>query len=244
MLTARKASSSTAEPHRARVYEIPQLRNRRFVFKDREHAGTILASMMAPVYKGADDCIFLGIPSGGVPVALALKQSLGLPMDLLIIRKIPVPGNPKAGIGALTLSGQMFLNQQLVQRLGITPAQIEAQMARVRQELDRRNRLFRHGRPEPDLKGKTVIIADDGLASGFTTLAAVKTVQERGAAKVVVAAPTGSGTAIERLSPHVDEIYCPNIRTGHYFAVAEAYENWYDLEPEEVIDLLERAGLL
>jgi predicted phosphoribosyltransferase len=229
---------------KTRIFEIPGLRNRRFVFKDRRHGGRILAAMMEERYKDAKDAIILGIPSGGVPVAIELMHTLRLPMDLLIIRKIPVPGNPEAGIGALTLTGRMLLNQELIERLGITPAQIEGQLNRVKRELEERNRIFRQGRPEPDLTGKRVIIADDGLASGFTTLAAVETARGLGAEKIAVAAPTGSGTAIQRLSGHVDEIFCPNIRTGHYYAVAEAYENWYDLDREEVVELLRQAGLL
>ncbi len=228
----------------AKIYQIADLRNRRFVFADRDQAGSILAGMLRPFYENSHDTIVLGIPSGGVPIAIEIASRLNLPLDLLIIRKIPVPGNPEAGIGALTLSGHMFLNEELIYHLGITPQQIEGQIQRVKQELNRRNELFRKGRPEPDLKGKIVIIADDGLASGFTTLAAVRTCRDKGATKIVVAAPTGSGTAIARLSNEVDEIFCPNIRTGHYFAVAEAYRNWYDLDREEVLKRLKEARLL
>ncbi len=228
----------------AKTYQIRDLKNRRFVFEDRDHAGRILAEMLRPFYENRPETLVLGIPSGGVPVAIQISSLLDLPLDLLIIRKIPIPGNPEAGMGAITLSGEMFLNEELIHHLGITPGQIEAQIQRVRQELLERNLLFRQGRPEPDLKGKNVIIADDGLASGFTTLAAVKTCRNAGADRIVVAAPTGSDTAIARLSREVDEIFCANIRSGHYFAVAEAYRNWYDLSREEVIQRLEKAGFI
>ena len=228
----------------AKVFTLEKFRNKRFVFKDRDHAGLVVASMLKPHYFNKSDSIVLGIPSGGVPIAISIATTLQLPMDLLIIRKIPVPGNPEAGMGAITLGGQMFLNEALVERLGITPGEIHAQIERVKGELAIRDRLFRGGRPMSSLKEKTVIIADDGLASGFTTLAAVESVRDDGASYVVVAAPTGSDTAISRLEKVADEIYCPNIRSGLYFAVAEAYENWYDLEREEVIERLKAIGFL
>ncbi len=229
---------------KTKIYQIPDLKNRRFIFDDRDHAGLILAELLRPYYENRPQTIVLGIPSGGVPIAIQISRNLVLPMDLLIIRKIPVPGNPEAGMGAITLSGEMFLNEDLIYHLGITPEQIEGQIQRVKKELVERNGLFRKNRPEPDLEGKTVIIADDGLASGFTTLAAVETCKKAGATRMVVAAPTGSDTAISRLSGKVDEIFCPNIRSGQYFAVAEAYRNWYDLDRNEVVKRLEKAGIL
>ncbi len=229
---------------KAKVFEIPTLRNKTYIFRDRDEAAEVLARMLEPYYKEAPDTVVMGIPSGGVPIAVGISRQLHLPLDLFIVRKIQIPGNPEAGMGALSFAGGLFLNQQLIDRLGITPRQVEEQIQRVRKELAMRNELFRQGRPIPDLSSKTVIIADDGLASGFTTLAAIRGVRSQGAQKVVVAAPTGSDTAIERLSADADEIFCPNIRSGYYFAVAEAYQNWYDLEPQEVISRLQEAGYL
>ncbi len=228
----------------AKVFEIPTLRNKTHVFKDRDEAGLFLAKMMEPYYRDAPDTLVVGIPSGGVPIAIAISKDLNLPLDLFIVRKIQIPGNPEAGMGSLSLTGGLYLNQELIDRLGITPQQVEGQIERTRKELEKRNRLFRDGRPLPDFSGKTVIIADDGLASGFTTLAAIRGVKRGGAKRVVVSAPTGSDTAIDRLSEEADEIFCPNIRGGFYYAVADAYLNWYDLEPEEVIERLKRAGYL
>lgn len=227
-----------------KIYQIADLKNRRYVFRDRDEAGVVLADMLRPFYEKRPGTLVLGIPSGGVPVAVQISSHLELRMDLLIVRKIPVPGNPEAGMGALTLSGEMFLNEQLIYHLHITPEQIEGQIQRVREELEKRNTLFRKDRPEPSLKEKTVIIADDGLASGFTMLAAVKTVKKAGAKRVVIAVPTGSDTAIARLSDGGDEIFCANIRSGQYFAVAETFQNWYDLNREEVLERLQGAGLL
>ncbi len=229
---------------RAKIVEIPALRNKSHVFKDRDEAGRVLADMLKPQYEKAADCMVMGIPSGGVPIAIAISRELELPLELFIVRKVQIPGNPEAGMGALSFAGGLFLNQELIDRLGITPGQVEAQIQRVRAELERRNQLFRAGRPLPDLANKRVIIADDGLASGFTTLAAIRGVRGSGAAKVIVAAPTASDTALARLSGEADEIFCPNIRTGYYFAVAEAYQNWYDLDEKEVIRRLKEAGYL
>ncbi len=229
---------------RAKIFEIPTLRNKTHIFKDRDDAARVLAQMLEPYYKDAPETIVMGIPSGGVPIAIGIAMHLRLPLDLFIVRKIQIPGNPEAGMGALSFSGGLFLNQPLIDRLGITPEQVEGQIQRVKRELVKRNALFRAGRPLPDLSQKTVIIADDGLASGFTALAAVKGVRSLGAQKVVVAIPTASDTAIERLLADVDEIFCPNIRSGYCFAVADAYQNWYDLEAQEVITMLEKAGYL
>lgn len=221
----------------ALIHDAPNLRGRKYVFKDRDHAGEILLSMLKKAHISPDTTV-LGIPSGGVPIAMAIANGLKLPLDLIIIKKIPVPGNPEAGIGALTLWGQIFLNQPLIERLRLTPAQIEAQIARVRNELKRRNEVFRGNRPAPALKDRNVIIADDGLASGFTALAAARAVRDAGAGNIIMAVPTASDAAIERLADEVDEIFCPNIRRGYYFAVADAYENWYDLSEGEVLSRL------
>jgi predicted phosphoribosyltransferase len=225
-----------------KIHDIPELRNRKFIFQDREHAGQVLAEMLAPVYDRRSDALVIGIPSGGVPVAMQIARHLELPMDLLIVRKIPIPGNTEAGFGAVTLSGNMFLNQELVSALGLTQEQIKEQSASVKSELARRNRLFRHDRPMPDVAGKTVIVADDGLASGFTMLAALHDLRSAGAEKLVVAVPTASASSTGRLARAADEIYCPNIRSGPYFAVAEAYQRWYDLDRDEVISMLDRAS--
>lgn len=224
------------------IHDIPELRNKKFIFQDREHAGHALAEMLAPVYGQGKHTLVIGIPSGGVPVAIQIARHLELPMDLFIVRKIPVPGNTEAGFGAVTLSGSMFLNQELVAALGLTQEQIQEQAASVRDELVRRNRVFRHDRPLPDVAGKTVIVADDGLASGFTMLAALHDLRGAGAGKLVVAVPTASASSTERLAQAADEIYCPNIRSGPYFAVAEAYQRWYDLDENEVISMLDRAS--
>jgi len=222
----------------AEIVEDVELRDRELVFADREDAGERLAELLAE-YRGRD-AIVLAIPSGGVPVGIAVAERLGLPLDLLIIRKIPIPGNTEAGFGALTLEGDLILNDMLVAGLGLSPAEIERLAAPVRKELRARNRLFREDRPLPDLAGKTVLLVDDGLASGFTMLAGVRMVARRQPAGMVIAVPTASRRTVERLAAEVDRICCPNIRGGRVFAVASAYRNWYDLSRQEVLEMLSR----
>lgn len=220
----------------ATIIEDPALRNKAGAFKDREDAGKYLAEAFEN-FRGKN-AIILAIPSGGVPIALAIASHLDLPLDLIIIRKIPIPGNTEAGFGAISLEGDMILNDSMVKALGLSKSDIEDEAKIVRDELKARNHLFREDRPWPDLKGKIAILVDDGLASGYTMMAASRMVRRREPASIVVAVPTAPMSTIEMLSDYADMIVCPNIRTTSYFAVAEAYQNWYDLSREEVVKML------
>ncbi len=226
----------------ATIVEDSKLRNRSFVFEGREEAGMYLAKALEE-FRGKN-AIVLAIPSGGVPVGLAVSSGLNLPFDLLIIRKIPIPGNPEAGFGAISLEGDMLLNESMVRMLGLSKEEIEEQAKPVRAELEARNNIFRESRPWPDLNGKIVILVDDGLASGYTMMTAARMVRRRGPASIVVAVPTASLNTVEMLADDVDMIVCPNIRTGYSFAVADAYRNWYDLSRDEVVGLLKMHGVL
>ena len=225
----------------ATVIDDSRLRNRIGVYRDREDAGEKLAAALKPFL--GKDSIVLAIPSGGVPIGLAVSSRLGLPFDLLIIRKIPIPGYTESGFAAVSLEGDLVLNEPLVRELGLTHEEIELLAEPVREELSTRNRIFREDRPWPELEGKTVILADDGLASGYTMLAAVRVVRRRKPSQIIVAVPTASADTIRLLAPQVDAIVCPNIRSGRSFAVADAYLNWYDLERTDVINLLKSHGL-
>jgi putative phosphoribosyl transferase len=220
----------------AAIIEDSRLRNRTGVFEDRDDAGKFLARSLEG-FRG-QDAIVLAIPSGGVPIGIALSEHLNLPFDLLIIRKIPIPGNTEAGFGAVSLEGDTILNDSLVKMLRLGNEEIEELAESVREELGARNRIFRENKSWPNLKGRVVILADDGLASGFTMITAARMVRRREPEKIVVAVPTASLHTIDLVAREVDMIVCPNIRTGSYFAVAEAYRNWYDLSRDEVVDLL------
>jgi len=222
-----------------RIREIKEFRERRHVFADRLEAGQILGLMLQSEYDRIEEGMILAIPSGGVPVGIKVRDSLALPLDLLIVRKLQIPGNLEAGFGAMTLDGTVFFNETLLAQLRLSPAEIEAEKKRVGVELEKRNAMFREGRSFPDLTGKRVILVDDGLASGFTMLASVHMARKAEAREIVVAVPTAPRHSIDRILSVVDEIYCANIRTGLFFAVADAYRNWYDLSEKQVLDLLE-----
>jgi len=226
-----------------KIQEKIEQRDRTRVFKDRFDAGVVLGELLAPAYGGAGDVMVLTIPMGGVPVAVKIAEILDCPLDLIIVRKIQIPGNTEAGFGAMTQEGDIFLNEALMAQLGLTQEQVERQSAKVRGELAERNRRLREERPFPDLSGKTVVIVDDGLASGFTMKASVYLVNKRKAAKTIVAVPTAPLRSIDSLGSGVDEIYCANVREVFSFAVADAYENWYDLSEKEVRFLLSEAGI-
>lgn len=224
---------------KAELFEKRAFRNQVQVFKERFEAGQVLAEMLAPQYREAPETMALAIPAGGVPVGRKISEALKIPFDLIIVRKIQIPGNTEAGFGAMTPEGNVFLNEELMSYLSLSPAQIEAQKNMVKKDLEERNTLFRAGRPYPDLSGKTVILADDGLASGFTMMASIDTAKKKGAARIAVAVPTAPLRSIKRIEHLVDEIYCANVRETYYFAVADAYKKWYDLSSEEVLELLQ-----
>jgi putative phosphoribosyl transferase len=216
-------------------------RDRMHVFEDRTEAGRLLADRLRE-YEKSDGLVF-GIPSGGVPVASEISDALGLPMDILIVRKIQVPGNPEAGFGAVGPGGEVIFNERLLGYLGLTEDQVKSQVDKTLANIEKRNTLFRAGKPYPRLAGKTVIVADDGLASGYTMLAAVRFIRKKAPEKIVVAVPTGSRATIELVLPEADNIVCLNARKSFPFAVADAYRNWYDLSEEEVFDILRKHNL-
>jgi predicted phosphoribosyltransferase len=215
------------------------LKNRVKVFSDRYEAGRVLGKELTR-YKNTD-AIVLAIPSGGVPVASEISRITGLPMDLIIVRKLQIPGNPEAGFGALSPDGKMVLNEDLVKEFRLTPDQIREQTEKTLRVIEQRSIRFRGAKAGPELKGRYVIIVDDGLASGYTMIAAIRWVEKMAPQKIVVAVPTGSERTIDRILPEVDEIICPNVRSGFPYAVADAYRSWYDLGDEEVLKLIRPA---
>lgn len=221
-----------------KLIELRELRNKNYVFRDRVHAGELLAGELKP-YIGKDSMV-LAIPSGGVPVGTVIAEKLGLQMDLIIVRKLPIPYNTEAGFGSIAWNGEVKLNEKLVEQLQLSDSEIDSIIADVKHELDKRMEIFRGKRPFPELRGRTAIIVDDGLASGYTLLAAISSVKRLSPAKIIVAVPTASKNAIDLVAPYVDEIFCLNIRETSIFAVADAYKEWHDLTQEEVLKLLKK----
>jgi predicted phosphoribosyltransferase len=216
------------------------LKGKKRVFSDREDAGRRLASMLEGMVdpKG----MVLAIPAGGVPVACAVARAHSLLLDVLVVRKIQIPDNPEAGFGAVGPDGEVLLNDRIVDDLRLSPKEIQAQVNETKRVLESRERVFRKGRPQPELKDRQVILVDDGLASGYTMMAAVDFAKQKEARQVIVAVPTASQRTAFLLQSAADVLVCPNVRGGPIFAVADAYKEWYDLGDEEVVALLEASG--
>jgi len=216
------------------IIDNPRLRDQRFVFSDRHDAGRKLGALIKsrPLLQ---DPVVMAIPAGGVPVGVEIARTLGAPIGLAIVRKIQIPGNTEAGFGAVTWDGQVMINEQLRATLGLSQGDVDTAIAATRRNIRERIARYTTGRPFPDLKKKCVILTDDGLASGFTMLAAIASIRTMHPERVIVAVPTSSASSAELIAREVDEVICLNIRSGYRFAVAEAYRHWYDLDDREVI---------
>jgi predicted phosphoribosyltransferase len=210
------------------------------IFKDRFHAGEVLAEKLYD-YANKMDVILLAIPAGGVPVGYTIAESLHISFDIVTVRKIQIPWNPEAGFGAVTWDGECLLNTSLMESLGLPEEVIDEAISYTKAVIKERVSKFRGNRLPLDLENQTVILVDDGLASGFTMLVAVKSIRKKKPKDIVIAVPTASRRAIELLASEVDTLVCLNIRSSPLFAVADAYITWYDLSDEEVIKLLNDA---
>jgi putative phosphoribosyl transferase len=217
--------------------EAPSVQGR---FRDRADAGRLLAERLSH-YAGRDDVLVLGLPRGGVPVAAEVARALGAPLDVFLVRKLGLPGQEELAMGANASGGARVLNEELVETLGIPEALIDAVAAREEEELLRRERLYRGERPPPEVEGKTVILVDDGLATGSSMRAAVAALRRLRPARIVVAVPTAPVSTCEELRPEVDELLCA--RTPQpFYAVGIWYENFDQTTDEEVRGLLEEAA--
>jgi len=223
-----------------KVTELPALHDRVRIFRDRAHAGEILAGMLAE-YQYTRTLV-MAIPAGGVPVAAVLARKLVLPLDVAVVSKITLPWNTEAGYGAVAFDGTTRLNSDLLPRLRLSKGEIEEGKAATAGKVERRVERFRGNRPYPDLIRERVILVDDGLASGFTLLVGVEALKKSGAREIIVAVPTGSSSAVQRVAAEVDRLYCANIRGGWSFAVADAYERWTDVDEEESLQIFDAAS--
>ncbi len=203
------------------------------IFEDRHDAGKQLAGELRE-YE-SQSVVVLAIPNGGVPVALEVAGALKADLDLIICRKIPMPLNPEAGFGAIADDGTIVLNEEAVKRIGLNRQQIEHEASKVRAEIKRRSILYKGDRPLVRLSSRTVIIIDDGLASGVTMMAAVESVRHRRPKEIVVAVPCASALAAKQLDRVVDKVVICSTGFMPRFAVADFYRHWYDLNDDEVI---------
>lgn len=221
------------------IFDLQELRERQHVFRDRFHAGDVLATMLV-AFKSQDPLV-LGIPAGGVPVAERVASHLACPLDVAVVSKISLPWNTEAGYGAVAFDGTVQINKNLLQQLALSPQEVQQGIRITRAKVQRRVKLFRGNRPFPLVTRRVVILVDDGLASGFTLLTAVQALRGAGAENLIVAIPTGSQRSLQRVAPQVEGLYCTNVRSGWSFAVADAYQHWYDVTEEEARQLLKNA---
>ena len=210
-----------------------------FRYSDRADAGHYLAKALAE-YSGRPDTVVLALPRGGVLVALEIAQALAAPLDIVVVRKLGVPGREELAFGAIASGGERVLNGDVVATFGLSGELIEAVEARERDEIERRELAYRGQRPRITLTQKTAILVDDGLATGATMLAAVSAVRSRLPARVVVAVPTAAAETCARLRSEVDELVCPLV-PGSFYAVSLWYDHFQQVSDEEVREALRSA---
>lgn len=207
-------------------------------FRDRSEAGQLLAERLI-AYAGRPDILVLALPRGGVPVAYEVARALGAPLDIFVVRKLGIPGHEELAMGAIASGGVRVLNDDVVQALHIPERVIEAVAARELRELERRERAYRGDRPAPDVRDRTVILVDDGLATGSTMRAAVAALRRLGPARIVVAVPTAAPSTCEEFRREADECIC-QITPEPFHAVGLWYQDFSQTTDDEVRDLLDR----
>jgi predicted phosphoribosyltransferase len=209
-------------------------------FRNRTDAGRQLAEKLA-AYAHRPGVLVLALPRGGVPVGFEVARELGAPLDVFLVRKLGVPGYEELAMGAVATGGVRVLNDEIVRGLGISEHQIDAAAARELQELAQRQRLYRGDRPLPDIAGRTVILVDDGLATGATMRAAIAAVRQQQPARIVVAVPTASPDTCEALKAEADDVVCA-MTPEPFLAVGHWYEDFTQTTDDEVRELLARGG--
>ena len=209
-------------------------------FRDRTEAGRLLAERLRG-YAGRDDVVVLALPRGGVPVAYEVAKALGAPLHVFVVRKLGVPGHEELAMGAIASGGLLVLDEGLVRRLGIGREQLERAIAAESRELERREAAYGDGHGPPDLEGKTVILVDDGLATGATMRAAALAVRRLDPARLVVAVPVAAEETCNQFRDVVDEIVC-DVTPRPFRAVGLWYDDFSQTTDDEVRDLVGRAA--
>ena len=223
-------------------------------YESRFQAGEILAEVIKKqnealhefVMKNPDQFFCFAIPNGGVPVVEGLCSKFNIGYDMLIVRKIKIPFNTEAGFGSVTTDGTVLINEDLLSHLNLSEREVSDSIELTKREIrerlkfyDKEANLEKHFKQH--IEEKCIFMIDDGLASGFTMLAAIKMVKKYNPKKIFVAVPTSPLSSVQRVSPYIDELFCPNVRNVWRFAVADAYKAWRDLNENEVIKILERS---
>lgn len=207
------------------------------VYNDRKEAGQVLSQELSRI-EFETKPVVLAIPNGGIPVGGEIAKALDAGLDAIIVRKLQVPGNTEAGFGALTSQGALLLNERLVRSIGLNQHQIDIVVKTTQSQIDKRKEDYRGLVGIIDSSRKDVVLVDDGLASGYTMMAAVESVRRAEPTSITVAVPTSSKSAADLIRARTERFICPRIESGFVFAVANAYRNWYDVPDNKVVDIL------
>jgi putative phosphoribosyl transferase len=210
------------------------------VFADRDEAGRLLASRLGDCDLG-DDTLVLALPRGGVPIAVQVARTLGAPLDIFVVRKLGLPGRPEFAMGALASGGVVVLNPHWAE-LEVAEHELQEVARREQVELQRRERVYRGDRPPPVLRDRTVVVVDDGLATGSTMLAAVQALRRRGVRRLIVAVPVAPPEACAKLEAEVEEVFCL-LSPEQFFAVGEWYRNFAPVTDDDVCAALAGASM-
>lgn len=208
-------------------------------YLNREDAGKVLAQKLGE-YANSDKAIILALPRGGVPVAYEIAKTLGLPLDVFIVRKLGVPGHEELAMGAIAMGGTTVLNDEIIRDLKISPDAIKRVSQTAQQELERRTQLYRGKKTLPNIKNQTVILVDDGIATGATIRVALNAIRKLSPNKIIVAVPVAEKSTCEKLSDMAEQIICP-LRPLYFHAVGAWYEDFAQTSDEEVRFLLKSA---
>lgn len=212
---------------------------RRVGYVDRRQAGAVLGDRLSQ-FAGRGDVVVLALPRGGVPVGYAVAHALGAALDVFVVRKLGLPGHPELAMGAIASGGVRVLDEDLIQVARVSAADLERVTATEQAELERRERQYRGGRPFPDLRAKTVILVDDGLATGSTMRAAVEALRQKGPARIVVGVPVAAPETCDAFRTIADDIVCAETPEP-FRAVGLWYDDFSQTTDDEVHELLDRA---
>lgn len=205
-------------------------------FFDRSEAGKVLAKQLKP-FANKSNVIVLALPRGGVPVAYEIAKALSLPLDVFIVRKLGVPGHEELAMGAIATGNVTVFNNEILESLNISKTSIDKVIQSEQQELQRRNLTYRDNKPFPPLESKTIILVDDGIATGATMRAAIKALYQQNPKKIVIAVPVAALSTCQEIAELVDQVVCP-IQTDDFYAVGMWYENFSQTSDAEVSTLL------
>ncbi len=232
--------SASESPNGNADCSVEVMMKRKRILIDRRDAGQRLAKLLGK-YQGRQDCMVIALPRGGVPVGFEVAQALGLPLDICVVRKLGVPFQPELAMGAVAMGGVTVLHQDVISDLDITEHEVQQEAASELEELRRREQVYRGNRPMPDLEGKTVLLVDDGIATGATAEAAMEALRRLGVKHLVVAVGVAPPDTIARLSRNADEVVSV-LAPATLSSIGEWYEDFRQTTDTEVVDLLRLAS--